>query len=234
MGCWRVEDNIRRLGGHLSVDYLFESYIKESGEHAAGQISCSSTSTSSVRCKLETTTSPLPSPVQALNYLTHAHHPPGQAGAAVECYMLPPLASHQVSRQRWLLFDLALACVHLAHTILCSLQMASRNAQATQSSPSLPLDQATNALGQVSLSEQNPPPFRSNRSAPSQINTAQRRRGINLKLSDIIGPPETGGASNAGLGLGVPAPRSPVRKVHAPSDTTGTPFSNFQKIVSVS
>ena len=93
---------------------------------------------------------------------------------------------------------------------------------------------ATTALNQITLApDQNPPPFRSNRSAPSQISTAQRRRGVNLKLSDIVGPPEAGGASNAGLGLGVPAPRSPVRKVHAPSDTAGTPFSNFQKIVSV-
>lgn len=56
-----------------------------------------------------------------------------------------------------------------------------------------------------------------------------RRQGRNLNLRDIIGD-GGGGASGAGLGAGVPQQTEDVPMRREPP-VTGSPFSNFDKIV---
>ena len=115
--------------------------------------------------------------------------------------------------------------------------MVNRNQnQASQSNPSLAdVNQAAAAFSRVDLSESRTPPVRSlNNTPPSRLGPGQRRRGMALKLSDLVGPngSEATGASAAGLGAGRPAQREPVRK-QQPGGTGGTPFANFHKIVYV-
>ncbi|KAL5523707.1 WIS1 [Sanghuangporus baumii] len=57
---------------------------------------------------------------------------------------------------------------------------------------------------------------------------AGRRAAPKFNIRDIIGPEGGGGADGAGLARGVPPQEVPVRR---PPAVTGSPFSNFNKIV---
>ncbi|PAV18757.1 kinase [Pyrrhoderma noxium] len=61
---------------------------------------------------------------------------------------------------------------------------------------------------------------------------AAKRNRPNFNIRDIIGPEGTGGgASNAGLGMGIPQSQREETPLRRPPPVTGSPFSNFDKIV---
>lgn len=63
---------------------------------------------------------------------------------------------------------------------------------------------------------------------------AAKRNRPNFNIRDIIGPEGTGGgASNAGLGMGIPQSQREETPLRRPPAVTGSPFSNFDKIVYV-
>ena len=122
--------------------------------------------------------------------------------------------------------------------------MKNRSANAHSGSPSL-VDAATADLRNAHISPPHPvlraaqsapglpTPFSAPRpGGPGPLGgiAARRRPNSDLKLSHIIGaPPGGGGTSGAGLGAGRPQGNddTPVRR----PNFTGTPFSNFDKIV---
>lgn len=69
-----------------------------------------------------------------------------------------------------------------------------------------------------------------NSPSPGRGGLAGRRAAPKFNIRDIIGPDGGGGADGAGLARGVPPTEMPARR---PPAATGSPFSNFNKIVYV-
>ncbi|EJD02889.1 kinase-like protein [Fomitiporia mediterranea MF3/22] len=108
--------------------------------------------------------------------------------------------------------------------------MANRaNQQSSAANASGAVHQPAAHPGLLRNFQSSPPPPGSPPSARSGL--AARRTRPNFNIRDIIGPEGGGGASGAGLGQGVPLAARDEMPVRRPPAGSGSPFSNFDKIV---
>ncbi|KAI0041603.1 kinase-like protein [Auriscalpium vulgare] len=109
-------------------------------------------------------------------------------------------------------------------------KMAAMATRASQS-PSMhaSVDVTSAAFKRATLNDTAPRQTPSSSRAPAMPG---RRNKPGFKLSDITGEPSSGGAANAGLGAGAPSLEDgPSQWQPRRPSPTGTPFSNFGKIV---